>query len=183
MTTWKLDTAHTSVTFAVKHMMISTVRGSIADVSGEIVTDGDAFDTARGEIRLGIGSIDTGVEFRDNHLRSADFFDAENHPVATFAIHDVKHDGADGIDLEGELTIRGQARKLPLKAEHLGFFTSMEGKRRVGFQATGRISRKRWGLDWNVALETGGWLVGDEITLTIDAAFEEAEVGALGVAA
>lgn len=175
MTTWKIDTSHTDVTFAVKHMMVTTVRGRFADVTGEIEGDPNDLTTARGEIRIGVASINTGTEFRDNHLRGADFFDAEHFPTATFRITGVVRHG-DDLDVTGELTIRGATRPVTLKAEHLGFYSSMEGARRAGFSASGKINRKDFGLDWNVALESGGWLVGDEIRLTVDVALEEARL-------
>ena len=181
MTTWKIDTAHTDVVFAAKHMMVTTVRGKLGDVSGSIETEGDDASSARGEIAIGVASLNTGSDYRDKHLRSADFFDAEAHPIATFRLTSVTPHG-DELDVAGDLTIRGTTRPVVLRAESLGFYVSMEGARRAGFSATGTIDRKAFGLDWNVALETGGWLVGDDIKLTIDAAFEEAKV-ALPVAA
>jgi polyisoprenoid-binding protein YceI len=172
MSTWKIDTSHTDITFAAKHMMVTTVRGRFAGVTGSLEADPNDPTTARGTIRIAIASISTGSEFRDNHLRSADFFDAEQHPEATFAITSVARRG-DEYEVTGDLTIRGVTRPVTLKSELLGFYTSMEGAKRAGFSASGKINRRDWGLDWNVALETGGWLVGDEIKLTIDAAFEE----------
>jgi len=181
MTTWKIDPAHTDVVFAAKHMMVTTVRGKFADVSGTIETEGDDASTARGEISIAVASLNTGNDYRDKHLRGTDFFDAEAHPVATLRLTGVTPRGGE-LDVAGDLTIRGTTKPIVLRAEALGFYASMEGVRRAGFSATGKIDRKAFGLDWNVALETGGWLVGDEIKLTIDVAFEEAKV-ALGVAA
>jgi polyisoprenoid-binding protein YceI len=175
-TTWKLDPSHTDITFAAKHMMVTTVRGKFADVSGQITADRDDPTSARGEIEIDVASLNTGSEFRDNHLRSADFFDAENHPKARFVITAIERDD-DEYKVAGDLTIRGVTRPVTLKAELLGFYTSMEGAPRVGFSAKAKLNRKDWGLNWNVALEQGGWLVGDEIKLTIDAAFEEARAG------
>jgi polyisoprenoid-binding protein YceI len=172
MTTWKIDTTHTDVTFAAKHMMVTTVRGKFGDVSGEIEVDPNDPSTARGEIRIAVASLNTGTQFRDDHLRSADFFDVGNHPYATFAITDVKARG-DEYEVTGDLTIRGVTRPFTFKAELLGYYRSMEGAKRVGFSAAAKLNRKDWGLNWNVALESGGWLVGDEVKLTIDAAFEE----------
>lgn len=173
MSTWTIDTSHTDVTVAAKHMMVTTVRGKFADVAGEIEADPNDPTTARGEVRIGVASLNTGSEFRDQHLRSADFFDVDQHPTATFRITDVRARG-DEYDVTGELTIRGVTKPITMRAELLGFYTSMEGARRVGFAATARLNRRDWGLNWNVALESGGWLVGDEIKLTIDAVFEEA---------
>ena len=173
--TWKLDTSHTDVTFAAKHMMVTTVRGKFAEVAGEITADPADPTSARGEIEIGLASLNTGSEMRDNHLRSADFFDVANHPTATFRIRELVARGGRGdeYDIVGDLTIRGTTRPLTLKAELLGFYKSMEGASRAGFSAEARLNRKEWGLNWNMALESGGWLVSDDIKLTIDAAFEE----------
>ncbi len=171
MDTWNLDTTHTDVTFSAKHMMVTTVRGKFGDVSGEVKADANDPASARGEIRIAVASLHTGSEFRDNHLPAADFFDVANHPTATLRITDVKVRG-DEFDVTGDLTIRGITRPIMLKAELLGFYSSMEGAPRAGFSASGTLNRKDFGLDWNVALESGGWLVGDQIKLTIDAAFE-----------
>jgi len=176
-TTWQLDTSHTDITFAAKHMMVSTVRGKFGDVTGEIEADREDPTSARGEIKIGLASLNTGSEFRDNHLRSADFFDVETHPTATFRIDQIELVG-DEYEIRGELTIRGVSRPITLKAELLGFYTSMEGNPRVGFSAQAKLNRRDWGLNWNVALEQGGWLVGDEIKLAIDAVFEEARESA-----
>ena len=175
MSSWKIDTSHTDVTFAVKHMMVTTVRGKFADVTGTLEADPNDPTSARGTIRIGIASINTGSELRDNHLRSADFFDAEHHPEATFAITSITRRG-DSYEVTGDLTIRGITRPVTLTSELLGYYTSMEGAKRAGFSASGTINRRDWGLDWNVALETGGWLVSDEIRLTIDAALEQVRV-------
>ncbi len=174
MTTWKLDTSHTDITFAAKHMMVTTVRGKFSEVTGEIDADREDPTTARGVIQIGVASLSTGSDMRDNHLRSADFFDAENHPTATFAITEIKPRGGDEFEVIGDLTIRGRSKPIALRTELLGFYTSMDGKPRAGFSATGKLNRKEFGLNWNVALESGGWLVGDDIKLTIDAAFEQA---------
>lgn len=172
---WKLDPSHTDITFSAKHMMVTTVRGRFADISGELRADPSDLSTARGEIRIGIASLSTGTEYRDNHLRSVDFFDAEAYPAATFQIGQIEAHG-DRYIVTGDLAIRGVTRPLTLQTEVLGFYTSMEGARRAGFSASATLRRKDWGLNWNVALESGGWLVGEDVRLTIDAAFEEAPV-------
>lgn len=175
MGTWKLDSSHTDITFSAKHMMVTTVRGRFANVRGELQADPSDLTTARGEIRIGIASLSTGSDYRDNHLRSADFFDAEAHPEATFRITAIEP-RVDGLDVVGDLTIRGVTRPLTLQTEVLGFYASMEGARRAGFSASASLHRKDWGLNWNVGLESGGWLVGEDVRLTIDAAFEEVPV-------
>lgn len=177
MRTWKIDTSHTDVTFAAKHMMVTTVRGKFADVTGEIQADPGDPTSSRGEIRVGLASLNTGSEFRDTHLRSADFFDVENNPTATLAITNVRQRG-DEFEVTGDLTMHGLTKPVTLQTELLGFYSSMEGARRVGFSASVTLSRKAWGLGWNVALESGGWLVSDEVKISIDAAFEEAREAA-----
>lgn len=173
MSTWKIDSSHTDVTFAAKHMMVTTVRGRFGEVSGEIVADREDPTSARGEITIDVASLSTGSQMRDDHLRSADFFDVANHPTATFRITDVVARDDDAFDVQGDLTIRGVTRRVTMKADLLGFYSSMEGAPRVGFSAELELNRKDWDLGWNVALESGGWLVGEEVKLTIDAAFEE----------
>lgn len=173
MSTWTIDGSHTDITFAAKHMMVTTVRGRFADVSGQIEADREDPTGARGEVTIDVASLNTGSAMRDDHLRSADFFDVANHPTASFRITDVATRG-EAFDVEGDLTIRGVTRPVTMKADLLGFYSSMEGASRVGFSAELKLNRKDWGLGWNVALESGGWLVGDEVKLTIDAAFQEA---------
>jgi polyisoprenoid-binding protein YceI len=164
MTTWQIDPAHTSVEFGVKHLMISTVRGSFKDVSGT-VTPGDRPSV---EVSIPVATIDTGVGQRDEHLRSADFFDAANHPAMTFVGTLVEGDIQKGGTLAGDLTIRGVTRPVALAVEANGEMKDPWGNTKVGFTATGSISRSEFGLTWNQALETGGIMVGEKVKLTID---------------
>ena len=168
-TVWDIDPAHTSVQFSIRHMMISNVRGEFSKVSGMV--RGDQADPTRAQVEATIdtSSIDTREPKRDEHLRSADFFDAERYPTVTFRSTRV-HDRGDGeFTLEGELTVRDSTRPVTLQGEYLGSQDSPWGDTRVGFTAETEINRKDWGLSYNVALETGGVLVGDKIKLTIDA--------------
>jgi polyisoprenoid-binding protein YceI len=174
-TTWNIDPAHTDVLFSAKHMMVTTVRGTFADVSGTITLDEENPLASGGEFTVAVASLSTGVEQRDGHLRSADFFDAENHPVATFTTTSIEARGGSSYAVTGDLTIRGMTREVTFDVEHLGFYTGMNGARRAGFHATGRINREDFGLTWNVALESGGWLVGKDIRLELDLAVEQAE--------
>ncbi len=174
-TTWNLDTTHTDVLFSAKHMMVTNVRGKFGDVSGTITIDEENPALSTGEFAVQVASLNTGVEQRDGHLRSADFFDAENHPTATFKATKVASRGGTDYAVTGDLTIRGTTRPVTFEVELLGFYTGMNGARRAGFHATGKINREEFGLTWNVALESGGWLVGKDIKLELDIAVEQAE--------
>lgn len=172
MSNWKIDPHHTDVLFSAKHMMVTTVHGKFDQVEGELNLDEADPTRSRGEIRAAASSLSTGVEMRDNHLRSADFLDAENHPwivARTTAI-----ERADDRYRPVDLTIRDETRPVTFDAEFLGFYTSMQGGRRVGFHLDAKLMRKDWGLNWNMALEAGGWLVGDEVHLEVDVAADEA---------
>ena len=180
MSTWKIDPAHTDVTFAVKHMMISTVRGSFDDVSGELELDLDAEDptTASGEIRIGVESVSTGAEQRDAHLRSPDFFAAEQYPQIVATLTGIEPDG-DAWKVHADVTIRDVTRPVTFSGRYFGTVPSMEGGRRAGFELKTPIDREAWGLEWNMALEAGGWLVSKEVTLAIDVAADEVDSAAV----
>jgi polyisoprenoid-binding protein YceI len=173
MTTWKIDAAHTDVNFSAKHMMVTTVRGKFADVDGSIALDDADLTKSHGEFRVAAASVTTGVERRDQHLRSADFFDVEKFPAITFVSTGITATGTDTYAVTGDLTIRDTTRPITFDVEVLGFYKSMTGSRRVGLSATAKLDRETWNLGWNVALETGGWLVGKTITLQIDVAADE----------
>ncbi len=167
--TWKLDPAHTQVEFAVKHMMITTVKGRFTDVEGTIVTDEEDPTASSVEVTIDAASIDTRVEDRDNHLRSADFLDVENHPELTFRSTEVEQVGDNEYRMKGDLTIRGVTRPVELHVEEEGRGRDPWGGTRAGFTATTEISRKEWGLTWNQTLETGGVLVADKVRISISA--------------
>jgi polyisoprenoid-binding protein YceI len=170
-TTWNLDATHTGAEFAVRHLMISTVKGRFADVKGTLVTPGDDLTKGTADIAIAVSSIDTREAQRDAHLRSADFFDAENHPTITFRSRRVQPGGDGGFTLVGDLTIRGTTREVALEVTPEGRAKDPWGGERVGFSATTTIKRSDYGLTWNQALETGGVLVGDDIRISIDAQF------------
>jgi polyisoprenoid-binding protein YceI len=174
ITTWNIDPAHTDVLFSAKHMMVTTVRGKFHDVSGTITLDEEHPANATGTFTVAVASLNTGVEQRDGHLRSADFFDAEQHPTATFVSTTIVPRGGNDYRVTGDLTIRGTTRAVTFDVELLGFYTGMNGARRAGFHGTGKIAREDFGLNWNVALESGGWLVGKEVKLELDFALEQA---------
>ncbi len=172
MTTWQLDTAHSGVSFTAKHMMITKVRGAFTGVTGTITFD-EADPTASSvTVEFPAASVDTGMEPRDNHLRSADFLDAETYPTLTFTSTSIARKG-DRFAITGDLTIRGVTRPVVLDTEHLGIVTAMDGRRHAGFEATTKIKRSDWGLTWNVGLEAGGWLVSDDITIELTVAADE----------
>lgn len=174
MATYDIDTAHTNLLFSVKHLMVSTVRGTFPDVRGTLELDEDDPTAARGEIRIGAASIDTGFGARDDHLRSADFFDVERHPEIVVRPTAVRHVRGDRYIVTADVTIRDVTVPVDVEAEFLGFHLGVDGARRVGFSGRTRIDRKDWGLDWNMVIETGGFLVGDTISIEIDIAAEEA---------
>ena len=172
MSTWKVDPNHTDVLFSAKHMMVTTVRGKFHQVEGELDLDEADPTRSRGEIRAAAASLNTGVEMRDNHLRSADFLDAEHYPwVVTRTTEIVRSGGR--YRVETMLTIRDETRPVTFDAEFLGFYPSMQGGRRAGIHLEAKLMRKDWGLNWNMALEAGGFLVGDEVSLEIDVAADE----------
>ena len=167
-TTWTIDPKHTHVEFAVKHLMISTVKGRFADVEGTVVIDEANPENSRVEARIAAASIDTREPQRDAHLRSADFLDADNHPYLTFVSRRVEPKGDDEFVAHGDLTIRGVTLPVALEGEYLGRNKSPFGTTVAGFSAKTRINRKDFGLNWNAALETGGVLVGDEVKINLE---------------
>jgi polyisoprenoid-binding protein YceI len=167
VTTWKIDPAHTSVEFSVKHMMIATVKGRFADVDGSVTIDESNPSAARVDVTINAASIDTREPQRDTHLKSADFFDVEKFP--TLAFRSTRIDGdAQTFRMTGDLTIHGVTRPITLDVVHEGRGKDPWGGERVGYSATGKIKRSDYGLTWNAALETGGFLVGDDIKISLD---------------
>jgi polyisoprenoid-binding protein YceI len=165
---YALDQSHSHVSFSARHLMITKVRGRFPVTAGHLDI---AEDPTQSSVvaTIDVSAVDSGDPKRDEHLRSPDFFDAENYPTVDFRSTRV-HDRGDGeFTLEGELTVRDSTRPVTLQGEYLGAQDSPFGDSRVGFTAETEINRKDWGLEWNVALEAGGVLVGDKIKLTIDA--------------
>ena len=167
-TTWVIDPAHTTVEFAVKHMMVTTVRGRFGQVSGTIELDEEDLTRSSAEVTIPVASIDTREEQRDAHLRSADFFDAENHPNMTFRTRSIERAGEDEYRVTGDLTIRGVTREVVLDARLEGRAKKPTGEDVIGLTASTSIDREDYGLKWNVALEAGGWLVGKEVRISLD---------------
>src|SRR5688500_7933337 len=166
--TWQLDTTHTSIGFTVRHMVVAKVHGRFTRFEGKLLVPDSDFTRAETEVTIDAASIDTQVEGRDGHLRSADFFDVEKFPTIRFRSMGVQAAGKDQYRIDGELTIRGVTRPVALKAEFLGAMKDPFGQDRVAFTATAQLDRKDFGLTWNKALETGGVLVADRIDLQLE---------------
>lgn len=166
--TWTIDKSHSLAEFSVRHMMVSTTRGQFTDVSGSLTIDESNLANSSVNAVIAVESITTREEKRDEHLRSADFFDAANYPTITFKSTAVKVKSDTELIITGDLTIHGVTRSVDLKTEFNGFNTSPWGARVVGFEADTEISRKDFGLAYNVALETGGVLVGDKVKIHLE---------------
>lgn len=167
LTTWAIDPAHSNVEFAIKHLMISTVKGRFSEVAGTVQLDDEDPANSVVDVRINVASIDTRQPDRDAHLRSGDFFDVEKYPALTFTSTRIERDG-DEYRVEGNLTIRDVTRKVTLRASDEGRTRDPWGGERAGFSATTKINRRDFGLTWNQILETGGIAVGDEVKISID---------------
>ena len=165
---WQIDLSHSQIAFSARHMMISKVRGVFGAFSGTINFDPAKPAETTVNIAIDASSIDTKVTDRDNHLKSADFLDVANYPQLTFESSSIEIVDDEHAKLHGNLTIRGVTNPVTLKVEYEGQTKSPWGTTNVGFSAKTKIDRKDWGLVWNVALETGGILVGDKIEIEID---------------
>ena len=165
---WQIDTAHSHIQFSVRHMMISKVRGEFTKFSGAVNLDEANPAASTVDLKIEAASIHTRDEQRDGHLRSADFFDAENHPYLTFKSTSVKVADSNHAKLNGDLTIRGISHPVTLDVEYQGQSKNPWGITIAGFEATTKINRKDWGLAWNAVLETGGIAVGDEVSIDIE---------------
>lgn len=169
--TWQLDASHSSVEFAVTHMMFATVRGRFKRLTGSMLVDEENPDRSSIEVEIDAASIDTGSPDRDRHLRSADFLDVENFPTIIFQstrIEGAHKKPGDRFRVGGNLSIRGRSVPLTLDATFNGVGKDPWGHQRAGFSATTEIDRRDWGLEWNQALETGGVLVGHTVKVQAD---------------
>ena len=166
-TAWKLDPIHSLVEFSAKHLMITTVKGRIADVVGTIYTDEKDPKKSSVQATLKAASLDTRTDQRDQHLRSADFLNAEVYPEITFRSTRIEGDKAN-FKLTGDLTIRDVTKPVTLDVQFEGKTKDPWGGERVGFSGTGKIDRRDFGLTWNQALETGGVVVGNEIKINLE---------------
>ena len=174
-TTWNIDPIHSVAEFKVKHMMISNVKGQFPRVIGILSLDESDVTNSRVEASIEAGSIETRDSQRDAHLKSADFFDVEKFPTLSFRSGRIRVVSDDKLEVEGDLTIRGVTRKVLFSVEGpTATAKDPWGRTRVAISATTKINRKDFGLTWNAALETGGILVGDEVTITLDVQFVKA---------
>lgn len=166
---WNVDTVHSEVGFSVRHMMISNVKGQFTEFDGDIELDPHDLTDASIEFTIDTNSIDTGVSDRDDHLRSGDFFDAENHPKLTFKATEIKQTAKDKYDMTGDFTIRGTTNPVTFEIEFEGLAKDpMSGDEAAGFSGKTKINRKEFGLTWNAAVETGGVVVSDEVKINIE---------------
>jgi polyisoprenoid-binding protein YceI len=165
---WTLDTAHSGVTFSVRHMVVAKVRGRFADWRGTLELDEADLSRSRVDVEIDARSIDTGNAQRDEHLRSADFLDVQQFPTLRFESRRVETAGADGLRIVGDLTLHGVKREVTLDVERGGNAKDPWGNQRAGFAAKLSILRSDYGLTWNQALETGGVLVADRIDIELD---------------
>jgi polyisoprenoid-binding protein YceI len=166
-TKWGIDPTHSEVQFKVKHLVISTVTGSFKKFQGEVITESEDFDNAAVNFTIDASSVDTNQADRDGHLKSDDFFAVAQHPELTFSGTLYKKKGND-YKLAGDLTIRGNARPVELDVEFGGIVKDPWGNVKAGFEMTGKINRKEYGLTWNALTEAGGVVVGEEVKLHIN---------------
>ncbi len=166
--TYTIDPAHSSIGFVVRHAMVTNVRGSFAEHEGTLTLDGANPAASSASIDVKIASVDTGIADRDGHLRSGDFFDAEQYPLMSFRSTRAQALGGDKYRMVGDLTIKDVTRPLAIDLEFNGAATDVYGNQRVGFEGGAEILRSEWGLTWNAALETGGVMVSDKVRLTFD---------------
>lgn len=167
-TNWNFDPVHSEITFKVRHMMFSKVSGLFEKWEGEFAFDPDNPTDGGVRAEIDAAGIDTGNDDRDEHLRSGDFLDVENHPELVFESTDIELTGDDELEMRGDLTIRDETRPVVLDVEYHGKATDPWGNDRIGFTATTELNRKDFGLTWNQALEAGGVLVGDTVEVELN---------------
>lgn len=173
--TWSIDPAHSEVTFTVRHMVVAKVRGAFNKLSGTVEVDPNNPAGGHATIKVETASIDTRDEKRDAHLRSPDFFDAQNHPEIVFKGTRVEGSGRK-FKLHGDLQMRGVTKAIVLDVENLGQAKDPWGVDRALFHAETKLNRKEWGLHWNQALEAGGFLVGEDINIDVEVQLVPAQV-------
>jgi polyisoprenoid-binding protein YceI len=167
-TKWTLDPSHSQIGFRVKHLMVTNVRGTFKDNNAEIFTTGNDFSNAEINLSIDASSVDTGDTTRDSHLKSPDFFDAENFKKINFKGISFEKINEGKYALAGDITIKGVTKRIQLDVEFNGIINDPYGNKRAGFEITGKISRKDFGLTWNAALEAGGVMVGDEVKINCE---------------
>lgn len=167
-TTWTIDPSHSSVEFSVRHMMVSNVKGHFGGVTGMIQTVDEDIASAKVDVEIDASTISTNAEQRDTHLKSADFLDVATYPKITFISRSVQDHGDGTFDIFGDLSIRGVSKEVTLKAEDNGRGNTPFGTYVAGFTATTTLNRHDFGAGWNVALEAGGFLVGETLKVTLE---------------
>lgn len=167
MTSYTIDTSHSNVEFSIRHLVIAKVRGRFTRFTGALELDPDDITRSRVTAEIEVASISTNEDKRDAHLRSADFFDAENHPLMTFVSKRVEVVGP-LLHVTGDLSIRGTTREVVLRVDQLGTAKDPWGNQRAAFSAATSIDRKQFGLHWNQVLEAGGVMVGDKVEISLD---------------
>lgn len=172
---WVVDVAHTNINFTVSHMVISEVTGTFKEFEGTVSASKEDFSDAEINVQMKSKSINTENNDRDNHLRSADFFDVENHPVLTFKSTAIQSNSNNKLTISGDLTLRGITKQVVLDAKFKGQAVNPWGQIVAAFKATTTINRKEWGLVWNAALEAGGFLVGENIELNLNIELNQAK--------
>jgi polyisoprenoid-binding protein YceI len=175
VSTWNIDPAHSAAEFKVKHMMIANVKGKFTGLSGVLKLDETDYTHSNVEASIPVSSLSTGDDQRDGHLKGADFFDAEKFPALTFKSTNIDSEGGPNYSVTGDLTIHGVTKSVTLAIEDVSQPAKDPwGNQRIGLSGSTKINRKDFGLVWNAALETGGVLVGEEVTITLDIQFVKA---------
>jgi polyisoprenoid-binding protein YceI len=170
-TQWSVDPTHSEIQFKVKHLVISTVTGSFKSFSASATTEGDDWTRAKINFEADIASIDTNMDQRDTHLKSADFFDAQKYPKLTFESTSLRKVSGNDYKLDGNLTIKDVTKPVTLDVEYGGAATDFYGNDKAGFELTGKISRKEFGLTWDAVTEAGNVVVADEVKLIANIQF------------
>ncbi|MHB1925615.1 MAG: YceI family protein [Acidimicrobiales bacterium] len=166
--TYKLDPTHTRLGFVARHAMVTKVRGQFNQFSGSLDINAEDPSKSSAEVSIDVASVTTGNEDRDNHLRTNDFFDVPNFPTWTFKSTSAEKVGEDTYRITGDLTIKDTTKPITIDFEHTGAAKDPWGNTRIGFEGRTTVNRKDWGIGWNVALEAGGVLVGEKVTLELD---------------
>lgn len=169
MATWTIDNTHTEIGFKIKHLVISTVSGKFTSFEGKLEGEPENLTQAQISFTANIDSITTGNEQRDGHLKSADFFDAANHPKLTFTSTSIENKNGTDYKVTGDLTIRGTTKPITLNVDFGGIQNNLYGQTVAGFEITGKINRQEYGLTWSAVTEAGGIVVSDDVKLAIDA--------------
>ncbi len=164
-TTWKFDTSHSKIRFNIPHMVISEIEGSFGEYDGTITTTKDDFSGLKATFKIDVASIDTDNAKRDNHLKAPDFFDVAKYPSITFESTSVKPEDTGGLLITGNLTMHGVTKEVTFNGKHGGTIKDPWGNTKAGFKISGALNRKDWGLVYNSKLETGGLMIGENVTI------------------